>query len=868
MDLRINSTVDNEDGTWTYYLTACVEPDNALGPPAAMILSFIDATGIVNFSPAVLNAPGTTWNGAVTAPNEITWGSDFISLLSAQYCEDFEITIEADGLVPLIYLSDRDYCLVSVKPPQPNCDIVGIPSFTDLSIIPTYDCTVSTDYDLVALDGSGMTHFTDGVTIFVSTDANSPIENTLIITGSDGTIMEYGPSNTGINYKGQLPLGNLTITLTNIAPGTSYVLDWCDVYGDGLFNYSILYNGTGATMSGQFNHSFDYGVKCYQVETDPLGLDGEATFSGDGVVNYGDGTGSFNPYGLTEGLHTITYTYNNGRDCFKSISQDIIVLCTPCLPGWEGTSICADDAPIDLAELVTGDLGGAWSGTGVEGSDFNPEGLTDGVYTLTYEFDYCSESHDIIVNDADASWSPTVLCVADGLFDLNSLVTGDLGGAWSGLGVNGAIFNPEGQDGSIDISYLVEDNGCTNELIQAINVTSNPDASWQADTVCEMNGLLDLTSLEIGTNGGTWSGVGVTGTTFDPSEQLGEVSLTYSIEAGSCNAFSTQSLIVGPILNPAWDGSSVCETKKTIDLSRLIIGDAGGVWSGDSIVAAELNLDSLSNAVIVKYKVGKGVCADSLVQVIEIDTMPVPITNDTSICETSGKFDLGLLNKTVIQSSWSGMNVTNATFEPLGRIGDNIIDFSMQNGACSISKPTKIKVRPAPIAHWKAPADVVFDDLLTIDLNTLLAPESSREGVWSGEYVIDGQFNIEGLFGEFPITYEVLDDGCSSKETYMISVVGNYSIFFYNTFTPNGDELNEGFRPHGDLEPAENYVFRIFNRWGELIFQTYEKNEYWNGGKFNQLHKPLVNGMYIYQVDISNYKGEIENYTGSVLLLR
>ena len=941
MDLVVNSTVDNGDGTWTYYITACIEPDNGSGAPTAIVLGFAGATGIVSYLPSVVNAPGTTWNATETQVNEITWGSGGISTTDAQFCHDFVVIVTANNIVPTVTLGDGNACDNDVTPPQPNCDIVGTPTFTDLLGGSPYDCTSNSSIALTAFDADGIAHFTDGITINIDTDSWSDTENSLVITGSDGTVMEYGPSNTGPNYVGTIPETSFNLTLTNIAPGTVFTLDWCDSANDGGFEYTITYNTTGAKITGEFGHSADFGQDCYQVVTVGAALAGTATFSGDGVTNNGDGTGAFNPSGLSDGPHTITYTYDNGRGCVVTATQDIVVNCATCDPTWSASSICVDAGPLDLTTLVTGDAGGTWSGTGVTGANFDPSGQ-NGAITLNYDLGTCDESHDITVNAADPSWTTAALCASDGVLDLITLITGDAGGTWSGTGVSGSNFDPSGQNGNIFITYSVTTNSCTDALTQNISVTSNPDATWNTTTICESDGLLDLTTLEAGTNGGTWSGTGVTGSNFDPTGQSGNVSLTYTVGGGSCNDQLSQNIVVDAAVDASWSTTALCADAGILDLNTLVTGTAGGVWSGVGVTGANFdptglsgicgvtydvgapgcdatstqNIDVVQNAdaswvtttvcssdltldlntlitgttggnwdhnrasnglldltdlnglISIKYVVGSGSCADSLIQSVQVDTMPIPITVDTSICETSGELALDLLDKSAIQSTWNGSDVTNAIFDPIGKVGINDITFSITNGVCTDNSTSRITVSAAPLATWLAPTEEVLNESDPIDLNALLSTSSTTGGVWSGTNVENDYFDPLGLKGDYEITYEVGENGCSNSETYTITVVGIYSIHFYNAFSPNGDDTNDGFSPIGDLESAVDYVFRVYNRWGEKVFETTEKDASWNGGRFNVLEHPVVQDTYVYRVELANYKGEKENYTGSVLLLR
>jgi gliding motility-associated-like protein len=47
-------------------------------------------------------------------------------------------------------------------------------------------------------------------------------------------------------------------------------------------------------------------------------------------------------------------------------------------------------------------------------------------------------------------------------------------------------------------------------------------------------------------------------------------------------------------------------------------------------------------------------------------------------------------------------------------------------------------------------------------------------------------------------------------------------------FTPNNDGLNDNFKPHNALK-ADQYEFKVYNRWGQLVFQTRDWRQAWDG---------------------------------------
>jgi gliding motility-associated-like protein len=92
-------------------------------------------------------------------------------------------------------------------------------------------------------------------------------------------------------------------------------------------------------------------------------------------------------------------------------------------------------------------------------------------------------------------------------------------------------------------------------------------------------------------------------------------------------------------------------------------------------------------------------------------------------------------------------------------------------------------------------------------------------------------------------------------------------LFIPNSFTPNGDGLNDVFSPAGNYESIVDFYMAIYNRWGQLIFETRNKNEGWEGiidGDTVQL------GVYIYSIDYRSFcsPDKTINQVGHVVVLR
>jgi gliding motility-associated-like protein len=106
--------------------------------------------------------------------------------------------------------------------------------------------------------------------------------------------------------------------------------------------------------------------------------------------------------------------------------------------------------------------------------------------------------------------------------------------------------------------------------------------------------------------------------------------------------------------------------------------------------------------------------------------------------------------------------------------------------------------------------------------------------------------------------------GCVGYDKIKITVYDGPTFYLPNSFTPNGDGLNDIFRPIPVGISSTEY-FRIFNRYGELVFQTSQWMTGWDG---TFKGKPMSTGAYVWVIKGRDRKGIIVEQKGTVVLIR
>jgi len=112
---------------------------------------------------------------------------------------------------------------------------------------------------------------------------------------------------------------------------------------------------------------------------------------------------------------------------------------------------------------------------------------------------------------------------------------------------------------------------------------------------------------------------------------------------------------------------------------------------------------------------------------------------------------------------------------------------------------------------------------------------------------------------------DVTINGCQSSDTILVQ--NDCYMNIPNVFTPNGDGSNDYFFPRQYLTRGLTaFKMDIYNRWGQMVFESTSLDGSGWDGKFNNLDQPV--GVYVYVIDATFKDGQKEHHQGNVTLLR
>jgi gliding motility-associated-like protein len=124
----------------------------------------------------------------------------------------------------------------------------------------------------------------------------------------------------------------------------------------------------------------------------------------------------------------------------------------------------------------------------------------------------------------------------------------------------------------------------------------------------------------------------------------------------------------------------------------------------------------------------------------------------------------------------------------------------------------------------------------------------------------------------YTINYNVLvrdSAGCTADDNILVTVFKYRSVYVPTAFTPNTDNVNDILRVRG-YEGTKIKSYRIYDRWGELIYEARnfninDVNYGWDGTFKGQ---PMPAGMYVWYVEADYVDAEQESFKGNTMLLR
>jgi gliding motility-associated-like protein len=262
-------------------------------------------------------------------------------------------------------------------------------------------------------------------------------------------------------------------------------------------------------------------------------------------------------------------------------------------------------------------------------------------------------------------------------------------------------------------------------------------------------------------------------------------------------------------------------------------------------------------------------CMDKDTVLVTVFPKPVVTAEDVTICEGESVI---LSGQGANFYDWSGGITNNQEFYPQQSELYTVIGSDI-NG-CKDTATAMVNVNPSPTASF----DIDNYDPSTSNpiINFTNFSSNASSFIWDfGDgSIYDYSYEPTHTYpddesGTYVIQLTAISpEGCEDIETRVIDVKQDYSIYVPNAFTPDNNGVNEIFTPVLRGFDEQDYTMLIFNRWGEIVFESNNMEVGWDGSyahKFEQAQ----DGVYIWKINarVKN-TSETKEFTGHVTLLK
>jgi gliding motility-associated-like protein len=215
-------------------------------------------------------------------------------------------------------------------------------------------------------------------------------------------------------------------------------------------------------------------------------------------------------------------------------------------------------------------------------------------------------------------------------------------------------------------------------------------------------------------------------------------------------------------------------------------------------------------------------------------------------------------------------------FKDSGKYSVSVVVTNPGTGCKNMQTQTDIiTVYPKPVASFIA--NPTTTSILDPTINFTNTSIGGASYLWDfGDPAATGGMNNAvtfnaihsyGYVGPYNVNLVVTSNhGCTDVALVAVEVTPDFALYIPNTFTPDGNNINDFFQPMGVGINEDNYRMDVYDRWGEIIFTSNNFRKGWDGSvKGNG--KMAEQGVYIYRLMVYDLQGNKHPFVGHVTVL-
>ncbi|MGB3947423.1 MAG: PKD domain-containing protein [Bacteroidia bacterium] len=667
---------------------------------------------------------------------------------------------------------------------------------------------------------------------------------------------------------------------SSVAPNTDSITTWNWTFGDGNYSNNNLPGHTYATpgiFPTKLVVTSNYGcsdsvtknVEVYHNPTsyftannvcwgDSVYFHDSSTIVGPASINshlwlFGDGTptnSQVNPvyFYSNPGTYSVALLVQSTDGCSGFYAQTINVFDFP-KSVFQVNNVCLYDSALFNNTSVSPSMGSIASWLWSFGDSSNPDSInynTQHIYSSPGEYvvSLVTRSSNLACSDTTtdtltiyplpiASFVSEEVCL-NNITNFTDSSTVPLGSiiewGWDfSDGENAVNQNPThtfSTHGAHNVQLIVKSsNGCLDSITQIAIVHALPDAQFNFQNVCHNQPVLLTSNSSIPNN---------------PSSDI--------------------------ITNWAWSLGDSSNTINTENANHLYA--SAGSYNVQLVVESTFGCkDSVVNTIFVN--------PNPTVEFTATDTI-----NCSPLCTTLQNTSF-VSTGTIASWSWNlgdgspAENIQNPTHcynnqsNTTITISPSLTATSDSGCVTTITKNNYLTILPNPIAQFNtSPTNApITNPVITVSNSSTGADYWTWNfGDSDSSFVESPEPHLYADTGIYQITLITSTQlGCFDTTQQTIIIEPSFLIYIPNAFTPNGDEINDSFIPKGAY--INKFEMLIFDRWGNLVYKTDDLNKPWDG-KVKNGAEPAQTDVYIYSINLSNFKNEIYKYKGTVTLIR
>jgi gliding motility-associated-like protein len=584
-------------------------------------------------------------------------------------------------------------------------------------------------------------------------------------------------------------------------------------------------------------------------------------------------SGTWNP-SIIDNTQTADYTFTpDGGQCSQQVILSVNITNT-IVPSFSfQTLYCEGSATAALPPVSDNGISGTWNPSVIDNMvsgdyEFVPDGgqcsqpviisvtVTDEIIPeFSFNTEYCEGATPVSLplvsdNGVSGTWSPSVI---------DNTQTADY------------TFTPDGGQCSAPVVVNVVINNAP--VIAILNVQNSTCGNNNGEFTVNVSG--GLAPFNYSLNSGTPQSGGNT-LVFDNLTE-GNYNILVS-DANGCSASSSVLLVneAGPVIVSVSAVDESCAGANDGALDAIISGGTGSL----SIIWQPGNLSGPNHSGL----------SPGLYTLSVIDQNNCTASSSATIAEGGICCDLEIISLAIINETCSGFNDGSATVDIAGGNPPYVYEWNgiaggnsqtglfagsgytltvVDQDGCEVTRT--FDIAEGLIVEISAGENLEVVAGSSVQINTQVSGSISGTYSWTPAEGLSCNNCPNPVASPLTdITYNVIytdDIGCSASDSVDISVLVTEEVFclFPDAFTPNNDNVNDIFK--GICDGVDFIEMRIYNRWGELVFQ--ESGSYplagWDG-IYKGREAPVE--VYVYYVYVEFFNGTNSSYIGNLTLIR